>query len=82
MSAELMKRIIRVLKTVLFHAVTGLEVLERNVMLRFKQYQREEGSADRRVKRDAFTEAKVRALLGAGRPQERALIGLLRGRHG
>jgi integrase len=74
-SAELVNRIIRVLKTVLFYAVTDLEVLERNIMLRFRQFEAKEGS--RRVSRGAFTEAEVRSLLGSARPHERALIGLL-----
>lgn len=76
-SIELVNRIIRTLKTVLFHAVVDLEVLERNVMLRFKQYERTEASPGRRVNRAAFSEDEVRALLSAARPHERALIGLL-----
>jgi integrase len=76
-SAELVNRIIRVFKTVLFYALTDLEVLERNIMLRFKQYQTTEGNASRRTNRGAFAEAEVQALLSAARPHERALIGLL-----
>jgi hypothetical protein len=44
-SVELVNRIIRVLKTVLFHAMTDLEVLDRNVLLRFKQYEANAGGA-------------------------------------
>jgi integrase len=76
-SIELVNRVIRVFKTVLFHGVVDLEVLERNVLLRFKQYERTETSPGRRVNRAAFSEDEVRALLAAARPHERALIGLL-----
>jgi integrase len=76
-SIELVNRVIRVFKTVLFHGVVDLEVLERNVLLRFKQYERTETSPGRRVNRAAFSEDEVRALLSAARPHERALIGLL-----
>ena len=76
-SVELVNRIIRVLKAVLFHGVADLEVIDRNVMLRFKQYERTESSPGRRVARDAFSEAEVQAILEAARPHERALIGLL-----
>ena len=76
-SVELVNRIVRVLKTVLFHAVVDLEVLDRNVMLRFKQYERTDASPGKRVVRGAFSEEEVRALLAAARPHERALIGLL-----
>lgn len=76
-SVELVNRIIRVFKTVLFHGVVDLEVLERNVLLRFKQYERTASSPGRRVSRAAFSEDEVRALLSAARPHERALIGLL-----
>jgi integrase len=76
-SVELVNRVIRVFKTVLFHGVVDLEVLERNVLLRFKQYERTEASPGRRVNRAAFSEDEVRALLSAARPHERALIGLL-----
>src|SRR6516162_7647267 len=76
-SIELVNRIIRVFKTVLFHGVAELEVIERNVMLRFKPYERTEASPGKRVNRSAFTEEEVQKLLGAARPHERALIGLL-----
>jgi len=74
---ELVNRIVRVFKTLLFHAVVDLEVIERNVLLRFKQYERTDKSVSRRVNRAAFTEDEVQRLLSAARPHERALIGLL-----
>jgi integrase len=76
-SVELVNRIVRVFKTLLFHGVVDLEVIERNVLLRFKQYERADASPGRRVNRAAFTEDEVQQLLGAARPHERALIGLL-----
>ena len=76
-SVELVNRIIRVFKTVLFHAVAELEVVERNVLLRFKPYERTEASPGKRVNRAAFAEEEVQRLLSAARPHERALIGLL-----
>jgi integrase len=74
---ELVNRIVRVFKTLLFHAVVDLEVIERNVLLRFKQYERTDKSAGRRVNRAAVTEEEVQRLLAAAKPRERALIGLL-----
>jgi integrase len=76
-STELVNRIIRNLKTVLFYAMTELEVVDRNVMMRFKQYEQTLGSTGRKVRRGAYTEEEVRSLLGTARPLERALIGLL-----
>jgi len=76
-SVELVNRIIRVFKTVLFHGVAELEVIERNVLLRFKPYERTEASAGKRVNRAAFSEDEVQKLLGAARAHEHALIGLL-----
>jgi integrase len=72
-SVELVNRIVRVFKTLLFHGLVDLEVIERNVLLRFKQYE----SGGGKVNRAAFTEDEVQRLLGAARPHERALIGLL-----
>jgi hypothetical protein len=69
---ELVNRIIRTLKTVLFYAMTELEVVDRNVMMRFKQYEQTLGSTGRRVRRGAYAEEEVRSLLGAARPLERA----------
>jgi integrase len=62
-----------VLKAVLNFALDK-EMIERNPMTGFRPY---EGRGERAVKRGAFEEAEVRALLSAARPQERALIGLL-----
>jgi len=76
-SVELVNRIIRVFKTVLFHGVVDLEVIERNVLMRCKQYEHGESGKGRRVNRGAFTEEEVQKLLAAARPHERALIGLL-----
>lgn len=76
-SVELVNRIVRVFKTVLFHGVVDLEVIERNVLLRFKQYERTDASPGKRVNRAAFAEAEVQQLLASARPHERALIGLL-----
>jgi integrase len=76
-SAALVNRIIRAIKTLLFYAMTELELLDRNIMMRFKQYERAPAGTGRRVNRGAFTEAEVQALLSAARPRERALIGLL-----
>jgi integrase len=76
-SVALVNRIIRAFKTLLFYGVTELEVLDRNVLMRFKQYERGPGSPDRRVNRGAYTEDEVRALLAAADARERALIGLL-----
>ncbi len=77
-STELVNRIIRVLKAVLFYAVTDLEVLDRNIMLRFRPFEGVNAKApDRRAQRGAYTEAEVQALLSAARPQDQALIGLL-----
>jgi integrase len=72
-SAELVNRLIRTMKAVLNFALDK-EMVERNVMARFRPYV---GGSERRVNRGAFTEDEVRALLGAAKPQERALIGLL-----
>ena len=75
-SVELVNRIVRVFKTLLFHGVVDLEVIERNVMLRFKQYERTDASPGQRVNRAAFTEDEAQRLLGAARAHERPLIGL------
>lgn len=67
-------RTVRTLKAVLFFALER-ELIERNVMQRFRPF--EGGEGERHVKRDAFTEAEVQSILAAARPHERALIGLL-----
>jgi integrase len=78
-STELVNRIIRVLKAVLFYAMTDLEVVDRNIMLRFRPFQgiNPKQITDRRAKRGAYTESEVQALFAAARPQYRALIGML-----
>jgi integrase len=50
------------------------ELVERNVMQRFRPY---EGGKSERLSRGAFSETEIQAIMGAARPQERALIGLL-----
>jgi integrase len=72
-SVELVNRTIRVLKAVLNFALDK-EMVERNVMARFRPYERR---GEHAVNRGAFEESKIRALLGCARPHERALIGLL-----
>jgi integrase len=72
-SVELVNRTIRVLKAVLNFALDK-EMIERNPVTRFRPY---EGRGDRVVKRGAFDEGEIRALLACARPQERALVGLL-----
>lgn len=71
-SIELINRCIRVMKTLLFFAVER-ELVERNVMQRFKPF----GGSKRQAKRGAYTEAEVQALFAAARANERALIGML-----
>jgi integrase len=78
-SVELINRIIRVLKAVLFYAMTELEVLDRNIMLRFRPFegQNPKQLKDRRARRGAYTEAEVQALFSVTRPEEHAFIGML-----
>jgi len=76
-SVALVNRIIRVFKTLLFYAMDELEVLDRNVLVRFKQFKRAAGSPDRKVNRGTYTEEEVRALFANARPRDRALIGVL-----
>jgi integrase len=73
-SVQTVNRALRAMKAVLFFALER-ELIERNVMQRFRPF--EGGNGERRVKRGAFTEAEVQAILAAAKPQERALIGLL-----
>jgi len=77
LGVSLVNRLIRIFKTVLYFAMTELDVVERNVLMRFKQYERTAQSPGRRVNRGAYTEAELQALLTASRPRDRALIGLL-----
>jgi integrase len=60
------------MKAVLFFALER-ELTERNVMQRFRPFEGDEG----KVRRDAFSESEVQAILGGARPNERARIGLL-----
>ena len=53
-SVELVNRIIRVFKTVLFHGVAELEVIERNVLLRFQAIR-----ADGRQPREARESSRL-----------------------
>ena len=45
-------------------------MIERNVLLRFKRFERDGASKGRRVNRGAFTEDEAQRLLGAARPDE------------
>ena len=76
-SVALVNRIICALKAAQFFAMTELEVLDRNILMRFKQYDRGLTSDDRPARRGSFTETEIQELLQAARPHERALIGLL-----
>jgi integrase len=67
-------RALRTMKAVLFFALER-ELVERNVLQRFKPF--EGGKDEPHVKRGAFTEAEVRAILDAAEPRERASIGML-----
>ncbi len=74
-SADLVNNLTRKFKTTLFHAVAELEVLDRNVLARFKPYRA--GTTDRRARRGTFTETELQALLAAAKPHERPLVGML-----
>ena len=71
-TVQTVNRALRAMKAVLFFALER-ELTERNVMQRFRPFEGGEG----KVRRDAFSESEVQAILGAARPNERALIGLL-----
>jgi hypothetical protein len=60
---ELVNRCIRVLKAVLNFGLDK-EMLERNVVARFRRYQ---GRGERAVKRGAFSEGEIRSLISAAR---------------
>jgi integrase len=72
-TVQTVNRALRAMKAVLFFALER-ELLERNVMQRFRPFEGDKGGT---VRRDAFTESEVQAILAAARPHERALIGLL-----
>jgi integrase len=64
-------------KTVLNFALDQ-ELVERNVLARFRRYQRDQNDKnERRAQRGAFSEVEARQSLAAARPKERALIALL-----
>lgn len=67
-------RALRAMKALMFFALES-ELVDRNVMQRFRPFERVKG--ERRANRGAFTEAEVRAILEAAKPRERALIGML-----
>jgi integrase len=67
-------RALRTLKALLFFALER-ELIERNPLQRFRPF--ETDKAEGRIKRGAFSEQEIQAILAAARPRERALIGLL-----
>jgi integrase len=73
-TVQTINRSVRTLKAVLFFALER-ELIERNVMQRFRPF--EGGKDELHVKRGAFSEAEVRAILGAASPLEKVIIGLL-----
>jgi integrase len=73
-TVQTVNRALRAMKAVLFLALER-ELVERNVMQRFRPFEGDKSPSQ--VKRDAFSESEVQAILGAARPRERALIGLL-----
>jgi integrase len=73
-TVQTVNRTLRTMKAVLFFALER-ELVERNVMQRFRPFEGDKSQGHAR--RDAFSESEVQAMLGAARPHERALIGLL-----
>ena len=73
-TVQTVNRALRVMKAVLFFAMKR-QLAERNVLQRFEPF--EGGKDERHVRRGAFSEAEVQALLAAAKPHERAFIGLL-----
>jgi integrase len=71
-TVQTVNKALRAMKAILFYALEA-ELVERNVLQRFRPFE----GGKQHVKRDAFTETEVRALLGAAHPVEMALIGLL-----
>jgi integrase len=74
--AATINRTLRTMKAILFFALER-ELVERNVMQRFRPYQRTATDTGRQVSRDAYSEAEVRALFSAARDHERPFLGLL-----
>jgi integrase len=73
-TVQTINRTLRAMKAVLFFALER-ELVERNVMQRFRPF--EGGKGERHVSRGAFSESEIQAIMGASRPQDRVLIGLL-----
>jgi integrase len=73
-TVQTVNRTLRAMKAVLFFALER-ELVERNVMQRFRPF--EGGKNERHVSRGAFSESEIQAIVGAARPQDRVLIGLL-----
>jgi integrase len=75
-SASTINRTLVTCKAMWFFALER-ELIERNPLQRFRPYQRTAEDTGRRVNRDAYSEAEVRAILGAARGHERPFVGLL-----
>jgi integrase len=73
-SVQTVNRTLRTLKAVLFFALER-ELIERNVMQRFRPY--EGGKGEPHVNRSAFSETEVQAIFDAAKLSERPLISLL-----
>jgi integrase len=71
---QTINRSLRVMKAVLFFAMQR-QLVERNVVQRFEPF--EGGKDERHVRRGAFNEAEVQAIIAAAKPRERAFIALL-----
>lgn len=75
-SVNSVNKVLTVAKTILNFAVDR-ELTERNVLARFRPYERDPNANERRAQRGAFSEPQIRQLLAAAVPLERALIGVL-----
>jgi len=73
-TVQTVNRTLRTMKAVLFFALER-ELVERNVMQRFRPF--EGGKSERHANRGAFSETQIQAIMGAARPLDRVLIGLL-----
>jgi integrase len=74
--ASIINRCIVASKALLFFALDQ-ELVERNVLHRFKQYKKRDGDTGATRKRGAFSETEVRAILNTAHGMERPFIGLL-----
>ena len=74
--AATINRTLRTMKAILFFALER-ELIERNPLQRFRPYERTAKDTGRRVNREAYSEAEVRALFTAARDHERPFLGLL-----